>query len=143
MSSILNQWMNLKDVRYHSYVVDIPAGRHVPITDLSQFPGINILLPIERFVMDNMTSITIFMNECWHYSIYLSIIYTITIFSIKYFLSKCEKGYDLKRELIAWNWFLAIFSLIGTIRCLPEFLHVLYHDGFFNSYAQNTYVKVS
>ncbi|KPM03395.1 hypothetical protein QR98_0018260 [Sarcoptes scabiei] len=56
-------------------------------------------------------------------------------------MEKKEKGFDLKRELIAWNWILASFSLFGTIRCLPEFVHVILNDGFVNSYVQNTYVE--
>ncbi|OTF80170.1 hypothetical protein BLA29_008524 [Euroglyphus maynei] len=140
--SILNRLLNVDDVRYHYYYRDIPAGNFTWDHDFSKFPGLQIMFPGETFVQQHTREIVMASNQYWHYSIYISIGYIITIFSLKFLMDKREKGFDLKRELIIWNWMLALFSLMGTARCLPEFLHVFINNGFFDSYAKNTYVKL-
>ena len=141
--SLLNRLFNVDDVRYHYYYRDIPAGNYTWTHDFSKFPGLQIQLPGEAFVQRHTREIVMTSNDYWHYSIYISIGYIVTIFTLKFLMNQREKGFDLKRELILWNWFLATFSFMGTVRCLPEFWHVLINDGFFASYAKNTYVQVS
>ena len=52
---------------------------------------------------------------------------------------KKRPAFDLRRPLSIWSGSLAIFSIIGTIRCLPEFLHILYNEGFIQSFCSNSY----
>ena len=131
------------DVRFHSYYRDIPADNFTWSTDWSKFVGIPGLLPGERLIYDNGHYMIRLTNAYWHYSIYISIVYVFIIFAIKSLMSRKETGFDLRYGLITWNLFLTLFSFIGTIRCLPEFFHVLYNNGFVASYTQNTYVDVS
>lgn len=128
------------DVRFHSYYRDIPADNFTWSTDWSKFVGIPGLLPGERLIYDNGHYMIRLTNAYWHYSIYISIVYVFIIFAIKSLMSRKETGFDLRYGLITWNLFLTLFSFIGTIRCLPEFFHVLYNNGFVASYTQNTYV---
>ncbi|KAH7638270.1 hypothetical protein DERF_004122 [Dermatophagoides farinae] len=139
--SLLNRLFNVDDVRYHYYYRDIPAGNYTWTHDFSKFPGLQMQLPGEAFVRQYTREIGHASTDYWHYSIYISIGYIVTIFTLKFLMNQREKGFDLKRELILWNWFLAAFSFMGTVRCLPEFWHVLINDGFFASYAKNTYVQ--
>lgn len=52
---------------------------------------------------------------------------------------KTRPAFNLRSSLAAWSAGLAIFSIIGTIRCLPEFLHILYNEGFIQSFCNNSY----
>lgn len=131
------------DKRFHSFVVDIPAGNYNWTTDWSAFPGIPTIFPGEQYVLENGHYIMRLSNTYWDLSIYISIVYVLFTFGLKGLMSMREKGFELQRPLIAWNFFLAAFSLFGAIRCLPEFIHVLAKDGFVASYTQNTYVNVS
>ncbi|XP_054166482.1 elongation of very long chain fatty acids protein 6-like [Oppia nitens] len=77
----------------------------------------------------------------WHISLYLSIAYVIVIFGIKFFMSFRDKGYDLRKYLSAWNILLSIFSICGVIRCLPEFLHIIYTKGMTASFCDASYYE--
>ena len=135
--------IQLNDVRYHNYYRDIINYKYNWSTDFDQFVGIPGIYPGERWILENGVEIIQASNDYWHTSIYLSIIYVIVIFSIKALMAKREKGFELKRELVAWNFLLALFSFVGVIRCLPEFVQILYNKGFTASYTENTYVEVS
>lgn len=137
----LENLLDIRDIRYHNYYRDIPSGVYKSTDNFTQFPGLPGIYPGERFVQENMAAIARASNEYWYYSIYLSMIYVVTIFSLQYLLSNRQQGFDLKRELILWNWALCFFSLMGTIRCLPEFIHVIRKHGFVYSYTQSTYAQ--
>lgn len=134
---------NIKDVRYHNYSHGIADETYVWDTDWTHFAGLQGMLPMERWVYEHSYAMVRASNVYWYVSIYLSIAYIVTIFGLKMLMARREKGFDLRRELIAWNTFLALFSLVGTVRCLPEFIATLSRLGFQGSYVQNTYVEVS
>ncbi|KAH9395196.1 hypothetical protein TYRP_020955 [Tyrophagus putrescentiae] len=125
------------DKRFHSFVVDIPTDNYNWSTDWAAFPGIPRHLPRGAHGHHIMR----LSNQHWDLSIYLSVAYVLLTFGLKAAMSLREKGFDLQRPLIAWNFLLAAFSFFGAVRCLPEFAHVLANDGFVASYTQNTYVK--
>ena len=52
------------------------------------------------------------MNKYWHYSIYISIFYVISIFSIQHYMRNRER-YDLRRPLFLWSLLLSVFSAYG------------------------------
>jgi len=54
---------------------------------------------------------------------------------------KDKKSFNLRLPLAIWSFGLALFSFFGTIRCLPEFIHVLYHQGVEKSFTQSTYYE--
>jgi hypothetical protein len=54
--------------------------------------------------------------------------YVIGIFVIK-MLQRDRKPFDLEKPLIAWNAFLAVFSLLGFLYTFPSFLKVIRDHG--------------
>ncbi|XP_067141703.1 very long chain fatty acid elongase 6-like [Centruroides vittatus] len=78
------------------------------------------------------------LDENWHISIYVSAIYIIAIFSLRSYMEN-RPAYDLQRPLILWNMLLATFSICGTCRMLPGFLHILKVFGFTFSLCDNVY----
>ena len=54
-----------------------------------------------------------------------------------------RQAFNLRKLLMLWNLFLAIFSILGTYRCLPEFIHIIQTDGIRASYTKSTYYAVS
>lgn len=133
-----------QDVRYHSFYRDIPNDNYTWSRDWSAMVGFpSTIFPGETYVLENGHQIIRDSNTHWNYSIYISLGYIISIFALKSAMAQREKGFDLKSPLIAWNIFLALFSFLGAVRCLPEFYHVLVTKGFVASYTTNTYVEVS
>lgn len=70
----------------------------------------------------------------WDVPIYAGVIYIAVIFGIQAVM-KNRHGLELKRELFLWNAALGIFSMLGFIRMMPEFLGVLtsHPNGFYRS----------
>lgn len=62
-------------------------------------------------------------NLNWTSSVYLSLVYVSLIFSIQIYMNG-RKPFSLRRPLIFWNGFLAVFSILGAIRTAPELLHI-------------------
>jgi len=131
------------DTRYNNYHI---VNRDITdkwSTDLSQFPGIPHAFAFEKALVPYGDDIQQFTIDYSHYSFYISIVYLITIFSLKKWMDTREKGFNLRRYLTAWNVFLALFSIFGVIRCLPEFIHVLYNEGVRASFSKASYYTVS
>nr|XP_027193686.1 putative fatty acid elongation protein 4 [Dermatophagoides pteronyssinus] len=132
------------DIRYHQYYQQFPNGHYNhTINDFRKFPGITNIFEFEKWFARNFPRIMSLSNEYWHYSIYISVIYLIIIqILIRLMKSTTTNyGFQLKHQLIIWNLIMTIFSLIASIRCLPEFIFVLKNYGFIYSYTQNTYGK--
>jgi elongation of very long chain fatty acids protein 6 len=64
-------------------------------------------------------------------------VYLVAIFTIKY-LQRDRKPFNLLGPLIAWNAFLAIFSLLGFLFVTPAFLKVIREHG-----IQHTYTHIN
>jgi len=56
-------------------------------------------------------------------------------------LMSTRRAYKLRTTLAVWNILLATFSIVGTIRTLPEMLHVLNKFGFSYSVCNPSYVE--
>ena len=69
------------------------------------------------------------MCNYWHYSIYVSIFYVVSIFSIQRWMRNRER-YNLRRYLFAWSLGLSIFSAIGFYRCGLGHITSFLRDGF-------------
>uniref|UniRef100_A0A0K0EXN5 Elongation of very long chain fatty acids protein n=1 Tax=Strongyloides venezuelensis TaxID=75913 RepID=A0A0K0EXN5_STRVS len=68
-------------------------------------------------------------------TIQLSIIYVITIFSIK-FIMKNREPFQLTIPLNIWNAFLSVFSITGTIMLSREFFTTVQEKGIYGSYCK-------
>jgi len=72
------------------------------------------------------------MQNKWHYSVYISMIYVCTTFMLK---SKMEskEPFRLRKSLALWNIALSIFSMTGTYFMLPELLDAIFNHSFYHS----------
>lgn len=78
------------------------------------------------------------MRNSWYLSIVYAFIYITAVFFGQWYM-KTRPKYDLRRALIAWNFVLAIFSFIGSVRIFPEFYHTIANKGFEHSVCNNDY----
>lgn len=106
------------------------------IRDWSRFPGVPYAFDFEaNFSRDYHRR---WMYDNWHLSIYFSIIYLVLIFTGRRLMANREP-FNLRTPMALWNFGLAFFSLMGTIRCLPEFIHILASEGLQQSYCSSSY----
>lgn len=68
----------------------------------------------------------------WTSGFYFCAVYVVLIFSIQRYMQNRPK-YNLKKVLVVWNTCLAVFSIIGASRTLPELLYVLKNFGLYHS----------
>ena len=68
------------------------------------------------------------MKSHWYYGFIISFFYVLVIFGLKLFMRN-RKAYKLRKVLILWNAGLAIFSILGALRNLPEFMYILTEKG--------------
>jgi elongation of very long chain fatty acids protein 6 len=78
------------------------------------------------------------MTENWTLSFLISFIYILTIYGLGLFMVNRQE-FKLRIILILWNAALAIFSILGAYRTLPEFSYILATKGFKYSVCVETY----
>lgn len=83
-------------------------------------------LPHYLYRADNAV---LFLNKYWHYSIYISVFYVVSIFTIQWWMKE-RRPYNLRRPLFIWSTGLAVFSIMGFYNCGPPHLRVLLTRGF-------------
>ena len=64
----------------------------------------------------------------------MSLLYVVVVFGTKFFMRN-RQPFDLFIPLNAWNFFLAVFSITGTVMLTPEFFETV-NKGFVNSYCK-------
>ena len=77
-------------------------------------------------------SVKKWMDHNWHWSLYASAIYLLTIYAGSR-LMRNKKPFQLRRALTMWNAGLAAFSILGTIPFLSDRISVSISDGFFRT----------
>jgi len=82
------------------------------------------------------------MEKHWVDSFYWSIAYVIVIFGGKY-LMRNREPFKLRKILFVWNLALAMFSIAGSMRMIPEMVYVLKNFGFHYSVCRESYVTDS
>ena len=132
---------NYQDIRYNDFHIYDPSKPYNFSQELDQFPGVANSFWFEDIMLHNAAFIHRSLEK-WYYSFYISIGYLAAIVALKWFMHNREP-LKMKSVLIGWNVALAIFSIGGTIRCLPEFVHVIGNYGLRFSYSQSTYYHVS
>jgi elongation of very long chain fatty acids protein 6 len=68
----------------------------------------------------------------WHYSLYISAFYVVSIFCIKYYM-KNKDSYNLRSYLFLWSLALSLFSAIGFYRFGVPHMKLLFTQGFESS----------
>lgn len=80
------------------------------------------------------------MVNHWHQAFYYVAIYMFLVFGGQAYM-QLRPPFQLRRLLTAWNVFLAVFSIFGALRTLPEFLHVLREFGFTYSVCNPSFIE--
>ncbi|RWS27684.1 elongation of very long chain fatty acids protein 6-like protein, partial [Leptotrombidium deliense] len=104
--------------------------------DWSKFPGIPLTFSFEANF--DMKAGQRWMKNNLHFPIIISIIYVIMVFAGRRVMQN-RKAFDLRTALFLWSLSLAIFSLFGTIRVLPEILHVISSKGIVHSFCVSSF----
>jgi len=73
-----------------------------------------------------------FLDENWTLSIWAAIAYVILIFGGRKIMASHER-YNLSNTLAAWSGLLAVFSVLGTIRMLPNLYYSVFYQSFHES----------
>lgn len=100
----------------------------------SRFPGLPFALPFEAS-FDQIGQRTWFAQN-WTISISLSIVYIIAVQIGQRFMRN-RKPFNLRTPLATWSFVLAVFSLIGTLRILPELISTVKDRGLEASICDN------
>lgn len=69
-----------------------------------------------------------FSHKYWHWSLFFSAAYLVSIFALKRWMRDREK-YDLRRPLFFWSLCLSLFSFWGFYICGIEYLKYFYYNG--------------
>jgi len=78
------------------------------------------------------------MQNNWYLSLVYAFLYILCVFGGQK-LMKDRQKFDLRRGLVAWNFVLASFSIMGTIRVWPEFIYTIKKYGIEHSVCNNDY----
>ncbi|KAF2903817.1 hypothetical protein ILUMI_02369 [Ignelater luminosus] len=80
------------------------------------------------------------MSKNWTLGFYYCGIYMILVFGGQYVMQNRPR-FELRGLLSLWNTALAIFSIMGAIRTVPEFLHILTHHGLYHSVCVPSFIE--
>jgi hypothetical protein len=80
------------------------------------------------------------MFDKWHTAFYWVALYMVLVFGGQSLMTRRD-AYKLRKTLALWNVLLALFSIFGTFRTLPELVHVLKEFGFRHSVCSPSYVE--
>ena len=78
------------------------------------------------------------MLQNWTLSFQYSLLYVILVFCGRSYMSNKPK-FELRVPLIIWNCMLAVFSVCGAVRTIPEMVFMLRVNGFEASVCEPTY----
>ena len=76
------------------------------------------------------------IKELWYPMLASACIYLVVIFGIQHWMSTREP-FKLRWLLFAWNLVLAVFSIIGTLRCYANVFHSITNFGLQYSICSN------
>lgn len=79
------------------------------------------------------------MHNHWTDTFYYNVIYVIVIFTLKKFMQN-RQPYKMKIPVVTWNIILATFSVMGTVRTMPDLIYSLSHHGIHHSICDQSFV---
>ncbi|XP_054165785.1 elongation of very long chain fatty acids protein 6-like [Oppia nitens] len=134
------------DFRYNYYNLDSIDSVHHWSSNWDQLPGLSyipVITELEDYLFDVLPAPVIlkWLHRNFFITFYISIGYLLTILLLSYWMSYCEKSYKLRSLLILWNILNAIFSIIATIRMVPNFVYQYKHKGLVATYCQSDYYR--
>ena len=81
------------------------------------------------------------MEQWWWLSIPYAFIYIVAIFIGQTWMKSTNRKYELRFWLVLWNTILAVFSLWGAWRAVPELFYSIDRYGFTYSICDPSYKK--
>jgi elongation of very long chain fatty acids protein 6 len=117
-NQFLREYFNSSQLTIKPWVVDPNGLSHPFVFDFE-------LKFFDKIYAQNIYN---WMNKWWWLSIVYSVIYVILIYYGRSLMESRER-LELRMPLILWNLGLAIFSIFGMLRCVPEMLYSLNKDG--------------
>ncbi|XP_015791962.1 elongation of very long chain fatty acids protein 6 [Tetranychus urticae] len=103
-------------------------------------PNYTFAFPFEKSFV--YTDARDWMRGHWQTAFYWIALYLVMVFGGQAYMSN-RQPFKLRPLLILWNTSLAIFSILGTIRMMPEMIHILRNFGFYHSVCNPSYIEVS
>ena len=82
----------------------------------------------------------LWIQENWTLSMWYSAVYVICIFYGKHYMNKRER-FEIRIGLFMWSFILAVFSIFGAVRTIPELWHIISEKGFQHSICDPSYFK--
>lgn len=82
------------------------------------------------------------LRDNWHIPYILAVLVYLPVLYFGQKLMNNREPFKLKIPLMIWNSTLALFSTIGFLRVLPEFIYSLSEHGFQHSICNNSYIYV-
>lgn len=123
----------------NSSCVGVGSGMESPQLDLFNIKP-NYSFEFEFEANFNKDQNRLWMNQNWHTSVYWVGLYMLIVFGGQAYMAG-RPPYTLRRPLQVWNSLLAVFSIVGACRTMPELMHVLREFGFFHSVCNNSYIE--
>jgi elongation of very long chain fatty acids protein 6 len=109
---------------------------HVNASEGSEYLPLSVVQFFEQsFDPDMMRS---WSNEIKSSSLLCSFIYVVLVFTGQW-LMKNRPAFNLRMPLIAWNIGLAVFSIVGAIRTIPELVDSVLFNGFVHSICNSRF----
>ncbi|XP_045187614.2 elongation of very long chain fatty acids protein 6-like [Mercenaria mercenaria] len=101
-------------------------------------PANMTFLPFEK--NHNAHAFDDYLRRHWTDSFIYSGIYVIVVFGCQ-FLMKNRERFELRPYLAIWSGLLAVFSIMGTIRTVPELIWAVKYNGFEYSCCSGSYLE--
>ncbi len=80
-------------------------------------------------------------KENWKISLWIALVYVILVrVGQQYMIDKPR--FELRLPLILWSAGLAVFSIIGSIRTIPEAVHMIKNHGWISTLCDNSHYGV-
>ncbi|CAF1111411.1 unnamed protein product [Adineta steineri] len=109
--------------------------------DLSSDKNLSLyyVFDFERYSdkIGTLNDLRTFMIQRWHNSFFYAIAYLLLIYAGQMYM-KNKPRFELRLWLAAWSGLLAIFSIFGALRVLPELIYVIYRHGIKDSICNNS-----
>ncbi|XP_067136221.1 very long chain fatty acid elongase 6-like isoform X1 [Centruroides vittatus] len=122
----------------NNFTVEMEAIVNNSSSTLSTIPHYSIVFNFENEFDQQVKKE--WMKNYWQLSLYSVSVYMIFIFAGRAYM-KSRPPFDLRRILTVWNIVLAVFSIMGTLRTMPEFLHVIREFGLTFSVCNPTFMQ--
>lgn len=85
-----------------------------------------------------MSNLVMWIKNHWWWSVVYAVIYMVLVYYGQKWMANRER-FHLYRSLVAWNVVLAVFSILGAVRFLPNFITVLADKGTISFFKKQLY----